>query len=244
MEERRWIVNEGKQEEIEVEWQGSRRRYRRLGIATPVITAGDDLRSVVQAWALPLLEEGDILFFSEKAVACAQGRAIPMEEIKPGPLARLLCRFVLKTPYGIGLSMPETMEMALRECGRARILLAAAVSAVGKLLGRRGWFYQVAGYRAASIDGPCGCTLPPYNRCVVLGPLHPDETAAMIARAAGRPAAIVDINDLGGEILGVSGPSLNRELLRRILRDNPLGQCSEQTPMGIIRPVSSPKSRL
>jgi hypothetical protein len=38
--------------------------------------------------------------------------------------------------------MPETMEMALRECGRLRILFAAFISAVGKLFGVRGWFYR------------------------------------------------------------------------------------------------------
>ncbi|MFR3992055.1 MAG: hypothetical protein ACLTY5_05725 [Angelakisella sp.] len=70
-----------------------------------------------------------------------------MKEIKPRPLAKFLCKFVLKTPYGIGLGIPETMEMAIRECGTFRILVAAAVSAVGKLFGIRGWFYKVAGKR-------------------------------------------------------------------------------------------------
>ena len=33
-----------------------------------------------------------------------------MKDIKPRPLAKFLCKFVLKTPYGIGLGIPETME--------------------------------------------------------------------------------------------------------------------------------------
>ena len=109
------------------------------------------------------------MFITEKAVACTQRRAIPMKDIHPRPLAKFLCKFVLKTPYGIGLGIPETMEMALQECGTIRILFAAAVSAVGKLFGIRGWFYKVAGYKARSIDGPCDYTLPPYNEYVVLG---------------------------------------------------------------------------
>ena len=97
-----------------------------------------------------------------------------MKDIHPRPLARFLCKFVLKTPYGIGLGIPETMEMALQECGTPKILFAAAVSAVGKLFHKRGWFYKIAGYKARSIDGPCDYTLPPYNEYVVLG--QPNRT--------------------------------------------------------------------
>ena len=133
-------------------------------------------------------------------------------------------------------SVRGEMEAALRECGTARILLAAAAGALGKLLGRRGWFYMVAGPKAASIDGPTPNTIPPYNRCVVPGPSQPDRVAREVSLALGVPVLIVDINDLGGVILGVSHPELDRKRLARILGDNPLGQCREQTPMGIIRP--------
>ena len=57
-------------------------------------------------------------------MACTQSRAIPMEDIKPRKLAVTLSRYVTKTP-GIGLGIPETMEMALQECGTLRILFAA-----------------------------------------------------------------------------------------------------------------------
>ena len=49
--------------------------------------------------------------------------------------------------------------------------------------------------------------------------------------------AIVDINDLGGSILGTSQRDMDRNTLLGILKDNPLGQSSEQTPIGIIREV-------
>ena len=162
-----------------------------------------------------------------------------MKDIHPRPLARFLSRFVLKTPYGIGLGIPETMEMALRECGTFRILVAAAVSAIGKLFGIRGWFYKVAGEKARSIDGPCDCTLPPYNEYVVLGPADPDKVAAEIYAVLGHPVLITDINDIGGNILGAAPGSVDRALAVQILRDNPLGQSHEQTPMGIIRPVEA-----
>lgn len=225
--------NEGKKEMIEVDGK----TYARYPIKTHVITEKDKIPDVAEQYAKPFLQGNDILFISEKSVACSQKRAIPLSEIKPSRLARILSRFVYKSPYGIGLSMPETMEMALRECGKPRLLFAALVSAIGKLLGKRGWFYKVAGYRAESIDGPTPYTLPPYNKCVVLGPENPDKVAAETADRIGFRVLIVDINDLAGKILGASDPTLNRIQLAAILKDNPLGQSGQQTPMGIIREV-------
>ena len=211
--------------------------YLRIPVKTHLITKDDDMVDVVNKYPKDKLQPGDILFISEKAVACTQSRAIPMEDIRPRKLAVTLSCYVTKTPAGIGLGIPETMEMALRECGTIRILFAAAISAVGKLFGIRGWFYNIAGYKARSIDGPCDFTLPPYNHYVVLGPDKPDEAAADISKKVGVPVAITDINDLEGQILGTSDRSMDRDLLCKILKDNPLGQCSEQTPMGIIRRV-------
>lgn len=226
-----YIVNDGKNEIIEVDGVA----YRRLCLKTHVITDKDDIVDVAEKYAQPHLEKGDVLFITEKIVGCTQGRAIPLSEIHPRKLATFLSKFVLKTPYGIGLAMPETMEMALRECGTLKILFAAAVSAFGKLIGKRGWFYQIAGEKARSIDGPCDCTLPPYNECVSLAPLNPDEVAESISKKIGYEVIITDINDLGGNILGASDKNADRDLYVKILKDNPLGQSSEQTPMGIIR---------
>ena len=226
-------ANEGKNTIITVEG----RDYMRLPIKTHVVTDKDVIADVAEKYAMEHMQEGDILFISEKCVACSQKRAVPLDEINPRPLAKLLCKFVLKTPHGIGLGIPETMEMALRECGTFRILCAAFVSAIGKLFRRRGWFYAVAGYRAESIDGPTPYTLPPYNKCVVLGPEDPDKVAREAAERIGHQVIIVDINDLAGKILGASDETLDRELLPKILKDNPLGQSAQQTPMGIIREV-------
>ena len=234
MAEEKYIVNEGKNEVIEVDGA----KYRRLCLKTHIITDKDNIIDVAKTYGAPYLEPGDILLITEKIVACTQKRAIPMADIHPRPLAKFLCKFVLKTPYGIGLGIPETMEMALRECGTVKILFAAAVSAVGKLFGVRGWFYQVAGYRARAIDGPCEFTIPPYNNYVVLAPAQPDKVAREISEAIGYPVTITDINDLEGQILGTSDPKMDRDLLVKILKDNPIGQESQQTPMGIIRKVN------
>jgi len=223
--------NEGKNEVIEVDGV----KWSRLPIKTHVVTDADDIAEVALKYAGPELRDGDILFISEKCVACTQKRAIKMEDIKPRRLAVMLSKHVTKTPHGIGLGIPETMEMALRECGTFRILLAAFCSVIGKLLHKKGWFYVVAGPKASSIDGPCHNTLPPYNHYVVLGPSDPDETARRIAKAVGQKVMIIDLNDLGGNILGTSDQSIDREWAVRTLKDNPLGQSHEQTPMGILR---------
>ena len=209
--------------------------YQRLPIKTHLITKDDNMVDVVNKYAKDLLQEGDILFISEKAVACTQNRAIPMEDIKPRKLAVTLSKYVTKTPAGIGLGIPETMEMALQECGTLRILFAAGCSVVGKLLGKKGWFYMVAGPKARGIDGPTEGTIPPYDHYVVLTPLDPMGTSKKLAKALGHPVAIVDINDLGANILGYSEKEPSMDLIAQILGDNPLGQSDECTPMGIIR---------
>lgn len=214
--------------------------FERIPIKTHVFMEADDLFKEVKKYAEPVLVDNDILFVTEKIVAITQGRAFPLKSIKPRKLAYTLSRFVTKTPHGIGLGMPETMEMALRECGVSRILLAAAAGAVGKAIGRKGDFYNVAGYKARSIDGPTNGTIPPYNEYVVLGPLNPDKVAQDIKKLFNKniEVVVVDINDLGGNILGFSDKNkMNEKLILDILEDNPLGQKAQSTPMGIIRKV-------
>lgn len=213
--------------------------FARIPIRTRVVMPGDVLDDVIREYAADQVRPGDLLFVTEKIVAITQGRSFLVEEIRPRRLARLLSRFVVRTPYGIGLGMPETMEMALRECGTPRILLAAAVSAVTKLFGRRGDFYRVAGEKARAIDGPTHGTIPPYDRSVVLGPDRPREVAAHVRAllGGGVDVAVVDINDIGGNILGSTLDRAGEQRLVRILADNPLGQGTESTPLGIVRPA-------
>lgn len=209
--------------------------YLRIPVKTHLITKDDDMVDVINKYPKDKMQPGDILFISEKAVACTQSRAIPMEDIKPRKLAVTLSRYVTKTPAGIGLGIPETMEMALQECGTLRILFAAFCSVIGKIFGKRGWFYNVAGPKARGIDGPTEGTIPPYDHYVVLTPADPVGTAKRLAQALGYPVAIVDINDLGANILGFSEKQPTMDWLARALGDNPLGQGEESTPMGILR---------
>jgi F420-0:gamma-glutamyl ligase len=228
-------ANEGKTLEVEVEG----RRWLRIPIKTHVVVAGDDIVEVVTRYATGVIEPGDVLFVTEKIVAITQGRSYPVGDIQARPLAHTLSKYVTKTSHGIGLGMPETMEMALREVGTPRILFAAAIAAVSKALGRKGDFYRIAGSKARGIDGPTHNTIPPYNTQVVLVPDRPDAVAQELKAALGGmvDVAIVDINDFGGNVLGATVPKAGRPKLARILSDNPLGQGHQSTPLGVIRPV-------
>ncbi|MBP5255474.1 MAG: coenzyme F420-0:L-glutamate ligase, partial [Clostridia bacterium] len=74
-------------------------KYERLPIKTHVITDKDNICDVAQKYAKPYLQPDDILFISEKAVACTQGRAIPLDQIKPRKLAVFLSSHVVKTKH-------------------------------------------------------------------------------------------------------------------------------------------------
>ena len=118
---------------------------------------------------------------------------------------------------------------------KPELSLAPVAKHLGKLLGKKGWFYIVAGPKARGIDGPTEGTIPPYDHYVVLTPADPMGTSKRLAKALGHPVAIVDINDLGANILGFSEKEPSLDWLAKALGDNPLGQSSESTPMGILR---------
>ncbi|MGI5895043.1 MAG: coenzyme F420-0:L-glutamate ligase [Candidatus Merdivicinus sp.] len=227
-------VNPEKEEFVTV----AGKTYACYAIRTPLITAGTDIQEIVVRYAMPHLKEGDILLVSEKMLACAQGKAKALEEIHPGFWAKTLSRHVQKTPYGIGLAIPETMECAIRECGICRILLAAAGGALGRLFHQKGWFYRIAGFKAAAVDGPCSFTIPPYNHYVVPAPDHPERVAGELKQLTGHTVLIIDCNDIGGKILGYSDTKEKEQIYLEILKQNPLGQSTEQTPLGIIRLIS------
>ena len=231
------LPNKGKKLSITVEGVA----YDRIPIATHTVSPLDTLTDVIVKYAPTHLIPGDILFVTEKIVSICQGRSIDPKDITPRRLAHFLSRFVQKTPHGIGLGMPETMEMALREVGTPRILVAAAVAAVTKTFGRKGDFYRIAGQGARAIDGPTDGTLPPYNERIVLGPLNPNAVAMSVKDALESrvEVLVVDINDLGGNILGTTMPARENQRWVKVLADNPLGQGEQSTPLGIIRRVGA-----
>lgn len=233
--ENRYGVNEGKEKMVE----SRGKRFECYAVRTTVVTEEDLLEDIIEEFVMPVLYREDIVFISEKMIACTEGRAYPVDEINPGFFATLLSRFVTRSVHGIGLAIPETMQCAIYEAGLPRILLAAFAGGVGRLFSKKGWFYVIAGKKVAAIDGPCSCTLPPYNHYVVLAPEAPERTAKRISRMlGGNTVLIVDANDLGCEILGMSDRLMDVGFYKELLKQNPLGQEAQCTPIGILRPIT------
>lgn len=227
--------NPGKKLIIEIDG----RTFERWPVKTKLITPEDkDIAPLICDAARNFIKAGDIVFISEKSVAVTQGRSYHIDNIKPSRLATFLSGYVMKTPVGIGLGSPQTMQLAIEEVGVVRILLAAAIGLLGKLIGQRGWFYIVAGEGARSIDGAVSYAIPPYNNYVSKGPVMANEICQKIADILNVSVSIVDANDLGVNILGASR-GVDRKLIARVIKDNPLGQGSEQTPVGIIREIKN-----
>lgn len=226
--------NEGKNLEIDTDYG----RYARYPVKTHVITKDDVLEDVLDKYAKDYVQPGDTIIMSEKIVAISQGRAFPIEEIKVSRLAKILSHFVVKTNYGIGLGMPETMELCIREVGRVKVLWAAFCAAIGKLFGKHGVFYNICGMKARAIDGPCEYTLPPYNHYAKMAPDKPDEVAERLTKHMGVDVVIIDANDIGANVLGKPRKDMPDEFPIQVFKDNPLDQCSQQTPIAIVRKVS------
>ncbi|MBO7382431.1 MAG: coenzyme F420-0:L-glutamate ligase [Muribaculaceae bacterium] len=224
-------ANEGKNLNIEIDGV----EYMRIPCKTHVVMKEDDLGEVLDKYTKDVRQPGDILFVSEKVVAITQGRAFPISEIKPSWLAKFLVKFVYKSPYGIGLGSPYTMQLAIKDVGVPRLLLGCLAAAVTKPFGVRGAFYKVCGQRAYAIDGPCDCTIPPYNRYAKMAPKDPDKVARKMKEKLGLEVIVLDANDLNVDILGKSSKDLDVKFLKALFKDNPLGQNSQQTPIALVR---------
>ncbi|WP_082155792.1 hypothetical protein [Jiangella alkaliphila] len=171
---------------------------------------------------------------SEKVAVLLTGRAVPIDSCRPGRLAHVLARAVRPRPGSRGLSVPEKMQFVLGEVGYPRLLVAALASAVTRPFGFAGVLYKVAGSVARDTDGG----RPPYEDRVC-PPLRRDDATELCAALddlLGVGVAVVDLNDYGGSVRGVSRRALPASILLGALADNPLVQRSTSTPFGIVWP--------
>lgn len=212
-------------------------RFERIPVKTRILSSEDKMLDIIKEYALPQMQEGDIISISESPLAITQGRAVPVAELKIGFMAKILWRFVAKVPYGIGLRSPTSMQCAIDECGAFRILLAAVIGALGKVIGIKGLFYRIAGMQAALIDAASTSPIPPYHETVIKGPLNPGKEAQMISDAIGFSVAVMDINDIGGCWMIGGSKDLSQNFMEMVMKDNPQGQGDELTPICIIRRV-------
>lgn len=211
--------------------------YRRYLIKTGLITDSFNIEKVIKTYAGEFLKKNDILIIAESVLAITQGRAVPVDQINPGVLARLLWRFVTKNPRGIGLRSATSMQCAIDETGSIKIIAASLLGGLSKIFKKSGIFYRIAGVQAATIDAAYTSPVQPYDKCVVKGPLNPDGVSEIISKIYDIDVAVMDINDIGGSwVLGASG-NVDREMLSVIMLDNPMGQGKQMTPFCILRKI-------
>lgn len=245
--------NHGK--EIDLVSQFDNKTYARYPLQTELVSSDTKLGDFVVKYVerffanLPKNELKSAkswnLFISEKIVAISQGRSYFIWDIKPRWSAKFISRFVARTPAGIGLGSPATMELAIREAGLGRILLATLAGAVGKLISQKGWFYIVAGADVRAIDGPTEYSVYPANVSAKLPPKDPVTVAEQLSDAIRHAkiadkykkmfsgTVVIDANDIGRNVLGKDA-SGEDEKFEEMFADNPLGQARQCTPLSIV----------
>ncbi|NPV71557.1 MAG: F420-0:Gamma-glutamyl ligase [Firmicutes bacterium] len=209
--------------------------YALIPLRTHLISAGEDIVDVVCQYVRGVATSGDVVAISESAVAVSQGRAVLSRGVKPGFLARFLCRFPQK--HG-SLATPQAMQLAISEAGVPRVLAAAVVGGLAKAVGIRGLFYRIAGRGLAAIDDIAG-TLYPFDEHIVLAPRDGQAVVDAIRDRTGLEAAIVDVNDIRCVDFMAATRNLDRAAVARALERNPMGNDDEQTPIVVLKRLST-----
>lgn len=233
MEYTDFYANEGK--EVAIYADGA--VYARHAIKTHFVQIGESYIDLIERYVLPVYESGDILFSSEKVIALCQGRIVTEEEVRPSIWARILCRFVRRTPAGPGMGLPMKMQFAINYCGLKKVLRAAACAGFDGLRGVHGTFYDMLGGEIRGLDGFYGEDISEYAHIGIRIPSEPDRVCDEVWRKTGVVMAIVDANDMGIELLGRSLPLRNRpeSAILRLIADNPAGQSRQCTPFILVR---------
>jgi hypothetical protein len=209
-------------------------KYLRLALHTRWLDESDDLVLALKD-SLKLARPGDTVGVSEKVVILLTRRTVDISTMQPSRLARFLAAHVRPRTDSKGLAVPEKMEYVVRTVGLKRVIPAAIGSAVTRPLHVRGTFYRMAGPIARDVDGG----RPPYEH-VLFPPLDTKVAQKICADLEGAldiGVSIVDLNDFGGSIRGISPRSLSERTLAAVLSDNPLGQRLTSTPFVLVRPA-------
>lgn len=210
----------------------------KITVKTKLFREGHDLIKEIDEATKRIRKPGDIITISSCVAAIAEERVIPVDIIKPSLLARCASHLVSQksVPFGgaAPLANPYAMQVAIEEVGNFKIILAVLLGAVGKLLGKNGVFYKVAGPQSALIDDP-PASIPPYDYCIIPGPTNSFGLAKKIKERTGCEAAIIDANDLGNAWAVGYTEKINKNMLEIALSDNPSGNEDQGTPIVIVR---------
>lgn len=225
---------ENKKNKLIIEVEGE--KWERHLIKTHFIETIDSFDGLVEKYVLPFAKNGDIVVFCQKIVSIIQNRIVYKKDIKLGFWAKFLSKFVKKTPAGFSVGNPLKMQLAINIAGLPRILFASFFGFLFKIFGITGMFYRLAGNQISQIDGFYGEAYSQYADMGILGPKDCNLLCDKLKEEFGFSFAVADVNDLGGNILGAS-KDIKGKLLLKILKDNPAGQSTQQTPIIILRKV-------
>ena len=227
-----FFANEGKNVEIVV----NGKTYLRHAIKTRFVNQGESYIDIFKEYVSPIYKEGDIVSVSEKIIALCQNRVVKREDIKIGFWAKFLSKFASKTEAGVGVGETIKMQYAIDTVGLLKVLWASIASAVTKLFGKRGVFYEIVGQEVSGLDGFYDHVWKEYGDIGIKIPENPSGVCNEIKEKLEISCMIVDANDLGQEVLGYSSDmQLTEEELKGLIKDNPSGQGKELTPIILIR---------
>ncbi len=147
-----------------------------------------------------------------------------------------MSKFASHPTTGVGVGETIKMQYAIDTVGLFKVLYASIVSAITKLFGKKGAFYEIVGLEVSGLDGFYGKVWSEYENIGIQIPENSAKVCNEIKDKLGISCMIVDANDLGQEILGKSDDiQMNEEELKKLIKDNPAGQDRQLTPLILIR---------
>lgn len=235
------------------------RFWARYPLRTAAIEPGEDLPALAVARCAEFfaqLPEGDrkelaqqpwYLLIAATPVSVAQGRTVPVWEVRPGRAARWLAQVA---PPVVGADAtgrrwhPSAAQVAIEELGLTRLGIAAIGGATGRLLRRPDWFARMAGAQALAVGGPGPAAVYPANVSVRLAPRRPRRVVTELSAALRRNLPRDVARRFGGTVLVAADEQRHAVLaddtklplvrLASACTGNPLGQGREQTPFAVL----------
>lgn len=228
----KFVANKGKKIEIEVQNE----TYLRHAIKTKFVNTNDSYIHIIKEYVLGIYQVGDIISISEKIISICQNRIIKREDIKISFWAKILSKFASHPDTGVGVGEPIKMQYAINKAGLIKVLFASILSAITKLFGKKGIFYEIIGQEVSGLDGFYDHVWNEYKDIGIEIPENPNGVCNEIKEKLGISCMIVDSNDFGQVILGKSSDiTLSDDILIQMIRDNPAGQGRQRTPIILIR---------
>lgn len=226
-------INEGKKLTVTT----SCGMFDRYVISTHFVQIGENYIDLMEKYVKPEYEDGDMITISSKVISLCQKRVIYKSSVKLSCTAKFLSRFATHSSAGIGMDSPYKLQVALDYCGYPKILFAAFCSGVTKLFHKHGVFYKIAGPEVKGLDGFYDKAFPEYGEFGIRLPENSTAVCNEIYEKTGILAAVIDVNDHEGDILGMADAyPITKDQLMEIIKDNPAGQSNQQTPITLIIP--------